>query len=129
MICQFVRIYESVKIRREGGATMNSQQLSSQAHDLEARAVSNRKEAERFTYNAQAYRNNGDDSKAEIDEQRAQRLITDAEGYEREATQLTEASLDQEARAQQLDAEKQRIQAEYDNKLAEIDKERQKLVG
>lgn len=108
---------------------MNSQQLSSQARDLEARAASNRKEAERFAYNAQTYRNNGEDSRAEIDEQRAQRLVTEAEGYESEATQLAEASLDQDARAQQLESEKQRIQAEYDSKLAEIEKEKQKLVG
>lgn len=108
---------------------MNSQQLSSQAQDLQARAASNRKEAERFSYNAQTYRDNGDDTRAEVDEQRAQQLIAEAEGYESESAQLSEASLLQDARAQDLESEKQKIKAEYESKIAEIEKEQQKLNG
>jgi hypothetical protein len=108
---------------------MNSQQLSSQSQDLQARAVSDRREAERFTLNAETYRKNGDETRAAVDEDRAQRLVAEAEGYESEADQLAQASLAQDARAQQLESEKQQVKSEYESKIAAIENEQQKLRG
>lgn len=108
---------------------MNSQQLNSQGQNLQARAASNRKQAERFSYNAQTYRENGDVTRAEVDEQCAQQLIADAEGYESEAEQSFETSLGLDARAQQLESEKQQVQSEYESKIAEIEKKKSELTG
>jgi hypothetical protein len=108
---------------------MNSQQLSRQAQDLQAKAASDRKEAERHIYNADAYEKNGDESRAAVERETAERLSSEAEGYESEATQLHDTSLNMDARATQLDQKKRELEAEYKSKLDEIEKERSRLVG
>jgi hypothetical protein len=108
---------------------MNSQQLHSQGQDLQAKAASDRKQAERFSYNAQTYRSNGDETKATIDDERAQRLIAEAEAYENEAEQSFQASLNLDARAKQLDDEIRQIRADADSKIAEKEREKERLTG
>ncbi|MDB5186565.1 MAG: hypothetical protein JWM07_37 [Candidatus Saccharibacteria bacterium] len=106
---------------------MNSQQLGSQAQDLQAKAASNRHQAERFTFNAEEYRKNGDETKAAVEDERAQRLIAEADGYESESEQLSQASLLQDARARQIDSEIEQIRSEADSKIAEKEREKERL--
>jgi hypothetical protein len=108
---------------------MNSQQLSRQAQSLQAKAASARKEAERNIYNADTFEKNGDETRATIERETASRLTADADGFESEANQLHDTSLGMDAQAQQLDARKKQVEAEYKSKIDEIDKEKERLVG
>lgn len=108
---------------------MNSQQLGSQAQDLQAKAASNRQQAERFVYNAEEHRKNGDETKAAVEDERAQCLITEAEAYESESEQLSQVSLVQDAKASQISSEIEQIKSEAESKIAEKERERDKLQG
>lgn len=108
---------------------MNSQQLSSQADALRTRAASSRREADRHTYKAEEYRKNGDEARAGVEDGLGQRLISEAEGYESEAEQLSQTSVGMDAQAIQLNSEKEKVKAEYESKIAEIEKQQARLTG
>jgi hypothetical protein len=108
---------------------MNSNQLYSQAQKLRADADTRRGLAQKATYNADTYRNDGDDRRADVELQQAQTLEQEADSLESQAEQLAVTARQQEARSQELDAERRHIEDEYKSKLAAIDKEQQQLKG
>jgi len=108
---------------------MNSNQLYSQAQKLRADANTRRGLAQKATYNADTYRNDGDDRRADVELHQAQTLEQEAVSLDSQAEQLDATAHRQEARSQELDEERQRIESEYKSKLAAIDKEQEQLKG
>lgn len=108
---------------------MNSQQLSRRAQDLQVRADSSRKEAERHNFKADDYEKNGDETRAAIERQTAERLTEEADAYASEAEQLHETSLDMDVQSKALEAEKAAVEAEYKSKIDDIEKRMNRLTG
>lgn len=108
---------------------MNSQQLSNRARDLQVRADTDRKEADRHNYKADDYEKNGDETRAEVERQTANRLAEEADGYAAEAEQLTDAALTIDVQVKALEQEKEAVEAEYKSKIDDIEKKRHRLTG
>lgn len=108
---------------------MDARQLREEAEKLRRTAESRHKEANRFQVNAGAHSNDGDDVRADVDLKQAERMETEAASMEQQAGQLEVALEGVTARAHQLAKEKEKVEAEYKARIADIDKELHRLTG
>lgn len=108
---------------------MDARQLRDEAQKLRAKADSRHKEADRFNINANAHANDGDDTRASVDTQQAERLEAEAIAMEQQADQLDVALMAVSAKIHELNNEKKKAEEEYKARIDEIEKEQQRLSG
>lgn len=108
---------------------MNVKQLKDEADRLRLEASTKRKQADRFTYNAEDYEKAEDTEKAEIERTEAAKLIAEAEEAERNAQRHDQGALEQETRAIALDQEQSALQQDFDQKMKDIERRKAELRG
>ena len=108
---------------------MDARQLRDEAEKLRRTADSRHKEANRFQTNADAHASDGDDVRAGLDAQQAERMEAEAAAMEQQADQADVALSAVAARVHHLNTEKAQLESEFKEKIANIDKEIQRLTG
>ena len=108
---------------------MDARQLRDEAQKLRTKADSRHKEAGRFNMNADAHANDGDDTRASVDAQQAERLEAEALEMEQQADQLDAALTVVSAKVLELNNEKKKAEDEYKARIDQIEKEQRRLSG
>ncbi|MDN5274579.1 MAG: hypothetical protein JWP06_480 [Candidatus Saccharibacteria bacterium] len=108
---------------------MNVKQLKDKAFQLRLDAEAKRKQADKFTYNANDYDKANDTARADMERTEAQKLIDEANATERAAEEHDQGAVLQEARAVELEKEQERLQAEHDRRLQDIEHKKAELRG
>lgn len=108
---------------------MDARQLREEAEKLRRTAESRHKEAGRFQTNADSHVQDGDDVRADVDIKQAERLEAEAANMEQQADQLDLTLTAVTARAHDLTKEREKLESEYKARIADIDKELQRLTG
>lgn len=108
---------------------MDARQLRDEAEKLRRTAESRHKEASKFQVNAEAHANDGDETRASVDAQQAERMEAEANNMEQQAEQADVALSAVAARVHHLNKEKEKVEAEFKAKIADIDNEIRRLTG
>lgn len=108
---------------------MNAKQLRDDAQRLRLDAQAKRTQADRFNYNANDYEKAGDATKADTERAEAAKLVDEAVIAERQAEEQDQGAVAQEARALELDKEQASIQADYDQRMKDLERKKADLRG
>ena len=108
---------------------MNVKQLRDESERLRLDAQTKRKQADRFTFNANDYDKADDPVKAGIERMEAAKLIEEAVTAEQKADELDQDAATQEARALEIDKRQADLQAEHDRQMKALESEKARLRG
>jgi hypothetical protein len=108
---------------------MNAKQLRDKAQELRLDAEAKRKQADRFTYNANDYDKAGDAIKADTERAEAAKLIEDATRSEHDAEQHDRDAEALETQALDLDNQQAALQSEFDQRMKDLESKKAALRG
>ncbi len=104
---------------------MDATSLRREAEKLRNEAASRRQTASTYSGHADQYSQGNDYTRAQVEQDQADRLTRDASGFEERALALEVQARDKENQAKRLDDEKMQLQQRIDT----IEKEKDSLLG
>lgn len=108
---------------------MNAKQQRDEAVRLRLDADAKRKEADRFTYNANDYDKADDPVKADTERTEAAKRIEDARRADQEADTYEQGAAEQEAQALAIDQQQSALQSAHDQRMKELESKKVELRG
>jgi chromosome segregation ATPase len=108
---------------------MDVRQLQSQIDDLRTNAESKRQHAARLLQSASGYASDGNDMKAKAEQEEALKLERDADAFEKQVIEIEQQMRLGHQRIREIDDERARVEADYKQRLSELEKEKTRLLG